>query len=319
MSASDPGAGVASARTEPLTVLSVMLQSADYLAGKGIESARLDAEYLLAHSLGVGRLEMYLQHERPMDDGELERFRPMLRRRAKREPLQYILGHQQFRDLELEVGPGVLIPRPETERLVEVVLAWTDGREGLEALDIGTGSGAIALSLLTEGPFVRCVGTDASAEALAFAERNRAANDVGSRLELRRGTLFEPVEHGERFDVVVSNPPYVAEGDRGTLQAEVAEWEPETALFAGADGLDALRRIVPGAADALRANGLLAVEVGDGQARVVAELMAHTGGYTDVQVHDDLAGRRRIVTAVAVAARPAAEDSAEDSGSSRGD
>ncbi|MGD8289676.1 MAG: protein-(glutamine-N5) methyltransferase, release factor-specific, partial [Gemmatimonadota bacterium] len=122
---------VARSRAEPLTVLSVMLQSADYLASKGIESARLDAEHMLAHVLGVGRLEMYLQHERPMLESELDGFRPLLRRRANREPLQYILGRQAFRELDLEVGPGVLIPRPETERLCEVVLEWADGRDAL--------------------------------------------------------------------------------------------------------------------------------------------------------------------------------------------
>lgn len=299
MSGGGPHA-VARSRAEPLTVLTVMLQSADYLAGKGIESARLDAEHLLAHVLGIGRLEMYLQHERPMVEEELDRFRPLLRRRARREPLQYILGRQGFRELDLEVGPGVLIPRPETERLVEVVLAWASGRTGLEALDVGTGSGAIALSLLGEGPFSRCVGTDVSAEALAYAVRNRDAAGLTSRLELREGGLFEPVGDDERFDVVVSNPPYVAERDRGGLQVEVVDFEPTQALFAGEDGLDAFRAIVPGALGALRAGGLLAVEVGDGQADAVAALAEEEPGYREVQVHDDLAGKARIVTAVSV-------------------
>lgn len=298
MSASGPENGAARRDTDPLTVLSVMLQSADYLAGKGIESARLDAEHMLAHVLGVGRLEMYLQHERPMLEDELGRFRPLLRRRAQREPLQYILGRQGFRELELEVGPGVLIPRPETERLVEVVLSWAEGREALVALDVGTGTGAIALSLLTEGPFTRCVATDPSAEALDFAATNRDGAGVGSRLELRRGTLFEPVAGEERFDVVVSNPPYVAEPERETLQAEVADWEPAEALFAGEDGLEVFRELVPGAADVLCEGGLLALEVGDGQAPSVVELVDAAGGYGDVEVHEDLAGKERIVTAV---------------------
>lgn len=179
-------AELAGDRTEPLTVLSVMLRSADYLADKGVDSARLDAEHMLAHVLGVGRLEMYLQHERFMEPAELDRFRPLLKRRAQREPLQYILGRQAFRELDLEVGPGVLIPRPETERLVEAVLAWADGRDGLDVLDVGTGSGAIALSLLLEGPFAKGVGIDASAEALEYARRNREASGLESRLELRR-------------------------------------------------------------------------------------------------------------------------------------
>lgn len=280
-----------------MTVLAVMLRSADYLTTKGVESARLDAEYLLAHVLGLGRLEMYLQHERLLETGELDRFRPLLKRRAQREPLQYILGRQGFRELDLVVGAGVLIPRPETEGLVEVVLTWAEGREGLQVLDVGTGSGAIVLSLLSEGPFATGVGTDASAAALDFARRNREGADLQSRLALRCGRLFETLEPGERFDVIVANPPYVAESDRVGLQAEVVDWEPEEALFAGSDGLAVLREIVPGAVAALRPGGLLALEVGVGQAGPVVDLVGSTGAYDDARVHKDLAGKDRIVTA----------------------
>lgn len=275
-----------------------MLWSADYLEQKGVERARLDAEYLLAHVLGIGRLEMYLQHERPLEPAELDAFRPLLKRRAAREPLQYVLGRQAFRDLDLEVGPGVLIPRPETEHLVEVVLRWARDRGGeLTALDVGTGSGAIALALLTEGPFERIVATDASSAALAVAERNRQATGVGGRLDLRSGAYFDPVAPGERFEVVVSNPPYVAEGERGALAPEVAEWEPAEALFAGADGLEALRRIVAGAPAVLHDCALLALEVGDGQAEAVAALVRNAREYDGVEVHTDLAGKERIVSA----------------------
>jgi release factor glutamine methyltransferase len=276
-----------------------MLWSADYLARKGVERARLDAEYLLAHVLGVGRLEMYVQHERPLEPAELDAFRPLLQRRAAREPLQYIQGCQAFRDLDLEVGPGVLIPRPETEQLVEVVLGWARARarEGLTALDIGTGSGAIALALLTEGPFERVVATDPSPAALALAARNGADHAVGDRLELRSGRYYDPVAAGERFDVVVSNPPYVAEGQRTTLAPEIAEWEPAEALFAGPDGLDVLRRIVEGAPGVLRPGGLLALEVGDGQADTVAALVRDCSGCREVAVHRDLAGKERVVAA----------------------
>ena len=285
---------------EPWTVLRLMLWSADYLERKGIERARLDAEYLLAHVLGVGRLEMYLQHERPLEPAELEAFRPLLKRRAAREPLQYVLGRQAFRDLDLEVGPGVLIPRPETEQLVEIVLKWARARgdEALTALDIGTGSGAIALALLAEGPFGRVVATDASAAALAVAGRNRDAIGAPERLELRAGEYLEPIAPDERFDVVVSNPPYVAERERASLAPEVAEWEPAQALFAGSDGLDALRRIVADAPRALRTGGLLALETGDGQARSVLALAREHGGYRDAEVHEDLSGKERVVTAI---------------------
>jgi len=298
VSAGAPGTGAVGAGSDALTVLRVMLRSADYLAEKGIESARLDAEHLVSHCLGVGRLEMYLQHERPMRESELERLRPKLRRRAKREPLQYILGRQAFRELDLEVGEGVLIPRPETEQLVEVVLRWAGGREGLTALDVGTGSGAIALSLLREGPFAHCVGTDVSQGALEYARRNRDAADLTSRMELRLGSLLEPVGAVERFDVVVSNPPYVAEEERETLQPEVARWEPEEALFAGYEGQDVLSSLVPAAGPVLREGGLLALEVGDGQADAVVAAIEGTAWYQGALVHDDLAGKKRIVTAV---------------------
>jgi release factor glutamine methyltransferase len=283
------------------TVLRTMLWSADYLKQKGVESARLDAEYLLAHVLGVGRLEMYLQHERPLSRQELNAFRPLLRRRAMREPLQYVLGRQSFRTLQLAVGPGVLIPRPETEGLVEAVLGWTrasrPSQTGLVGLDVGTGSGAIALALLTEGPFERFVGTDVSPAALEVAARNRDALGLGDRLDLRAGELFEPMAPGERFDVVVSNPPYVSEHERASLAPEVVDWEPAEALFGGADGLSVIRSIAASAGSWLGPGGLLALEVGWGQAGAVAALLRARPDFQDVEVRMDLAGKERLVTA----------------------
>ena len=291
------------ATTEQWTVLRTMLWSADYLKGKGVDSPRLDAEHILAHVLGLGRLEMYLQHERPLTAGELEAFRPLLKRRAKREPLQYVLGRQAFRSLELEVAPGVLIPRPETEVLVDEVLGWARRREAagatpLVGLDVGTGSGAIAVALLTEGPFARFVGTDLSPVAVAFAVRNRDAHGLGERLELRTGATFTTVAADDRFDVIVSNPPYVAESERAGLAPEIVDWEPQEALFGGADGLAVIREIVHGAGPLLAPGGLLALEVGLGQAGAVAALMEQQG-LRDVRVRKDLAGRPRVVMAEA--------------------
>ena len=291
------GVGQAS---KPWTVLRVMLQSADYLADKGVESARLDAEHLLAHVLGIGRLEMYLQHERQMRPSELDDFRPLLKRRASREPLQYILGRQAFRDLEVEVAPGVLIPRAETEQLVGAVLEWAEinGRDSLVGLDLGTGSGAIALSLLTEGPFHRMVATDTSEEALNVARKNSTNLGLDDRLELRLGSLFAPVLTGECFDVVISNPPYVPDGDRDDLPPEVLDWEPHEALFAGSGGVSMLRKVAAGAAAVMEQGGLLALEVGAGQAGEVASFMDSQDELEDVRLLRDLAGIERIVTAV---------------------
>lgn len=284
---------------EPWTVLRLILWSADYLEEKGVESPRLDAEHLLAHAVGLDRLQLYLEFERPLSPDELAVFRPLLKRRAAREPLQYIIGRQPFRELDLEVEPGVLIPRPETEVLVDQILSWVEEaqREEAVALDVGTGTGAIGLSLAREGSFAKVVATDVEERAIEVARRNRDAGQLGDQVDIRRGSLFEPLDAGERFDVIASNPPYVAEVDEATLQPEVLEWEPHQALFAGPDGLDVLRRIAAEARAHLKTGGLLALEVGSGQAHAVAELIEAAGGYADVRVLRDYSGRERFVLA----------------------
>lgn len=268
-------------------------KAAQLLAERGIENARLEAELLLAHVLGIRRLDLYLQFERPLQEAELERFRAAIRRRLKREPLQYIVGHTQFRSLELKVDRRALIPRPETEVLVGVVLDFVGGTRA-RIIDVGTGTGAIALSLAREAPQAVVVATDVSAEALALAAENASA--CGLSVEFRRGDLWAGAE--ERFDVAVSNPPYIAESERAGLQPEVRDWEPGGALFAGEDGLDVIRALVASAPARLNAGGLLALEVGSTQAAAVAELMRATSSFEDSRVIRDLSGRERIVTAV---------------------
>jgi release factor glutamine methyltransferase len=280
----------------------MILWSADYLKDKGVESGRLDAEHLLSHVVGVDRLQLYLDFDRPLSRTELDAFRPLLKRRAGREPLQYIIGKQSFRELELEVRPGVLIPRPETELLVEVVLEWMAGqnRPAATALDIGTGTGAIALSLAFEGAFASVVATDVSSDALDVARKNRGAVELEESVDLRLGPLFEPLEPGERFDVIVSNPPYVPEVDRPSLQPEVRDWEPAGALFAGPDGLDALRQISQEAREYLKPGGLMALEVGFDQARDVADMLEAVGVFEQVRVVRDYSKKERFVLAHAV-------------------
>ncbi|MCG6955629.1 MAG: peptide chain release factor N(5)-glutamine methyltransferase [Gemmatimonadetes bacterium] len=284
---------------EVWTVLRLMRWSGEYLEGKGVERGRLDAEHLLAHALGVGRLQLYLQFDRPLERRELDRFRPLLRRRAQREPLQYILGRAAFRELDLHVNRRVLIPRPETEVLVEEVLAWARAqrRKAMSAVDLGTGSGAIALSLAFEGPFTEVVAVDASAAALEVAEENVRASGLVDRVDLRRGSLFDALAAREAFDVVVSNPPYVSEAEMATLQPEVGEWEPREALLGGPDGLGVIRSIVAGASRHMAAGGLLALEVGAGQAGLVTAEVESAGGYDEVRVRRDLSGRERVVLA----------------------
>ena len=291
--------------SETWTVLRLILWSADYLADRGVENGRLDAEHLLAHALGATRLQLYLQFDRPLDAEELAAFKPFLLRRARREPLQYVTGRAAFRELDLAVDRRVLIPRPETEVLVEAVLQWARrgvrGRSpkeaNLDGMDLGTGSGCIALSLLVEGPFRRVVATDASADALAVAADNAGHSGLSERLETRLGPLWEPVASGENFDVVASNPPYIADAEAAQLEPEVRDWEPPVALFAGTHGLDVLDAIVAGAGQRLRPGGLLALEVGLGQAASVAERVRVAGGFKEPRIGRDLSGRPRIVLA----------------------
>lgn len=279
------------------TPIELARAAADHMASRGIDNARLEAELLLAAVLGLSRLELYLQHDRPLTAEEKEAFRAVVRRRLRREPLQYIVGTTQFRELTLAVDPRVLIPRPETEVLVAEVLRWAESRRTATAVDIGTGSGAIALSLAKEGPFTRIVATDASADALDVARGNAERSGLADRVEFRHGSLWDALGPDERFDVVVSNPPYIAEADRDTLAPEVAAWEPAAALFAGGDGLVVVNAIVDGAADRLREGGLLALEVGADQAAAVVERVERRGGYAAPQVVRDLAGRERVVLA----------------------
>lgn len=282
--------------TDRWTVLRLIRWSADYLEGKGIEQGRLDAEHLLAHALDVGRLQLYLQYDRPLVPEELDRFRPLLRRRARREPLQHVIGRTAFRYLELKTDARALVPRPETELLVQLVLDWSRGRGALTAIDVGTGSGCIALALASEGPFERVWGIDISTDALALARENAELHDPDGRVVWREGHGLRDVPDA-RVDVVVSNPPYIARGEAPGLEPEVREFEPEMALYAGDDGREMLHELIRSAPAALVPGGLLALEVGLGQARSIRDtLMAH-GGWDDPTVHEDYTGRERFLTA----------------------
>ncbi len=280
------------------TVLGMVTWSADYLSEKGIPGARLDAELLLAEALGVNRLQLYLQHDRPLTRGELATFKPYLLRRASREPLQYVLGKTAFREIELLTDPRALIPRPETETLVEVALAWARDRPGIvhTGADVGTGCGCVALSLAREGPFTRLVATDVSERALALARENVQRSGLEKVVDLRQGDLTEPLA-GEHFDVLVANLPYVAHAEEEALAPEVRDWEPRDALFAGSDGLAAIRSFLERAPEVVACGGLLALEVGAGQAAAVGKMIEARGGFGEPRLHDDLAGHPRVVSA----------------------
>ena len=254
------------------------------LTAAGCESPRLDAELLLAAAMGTDRAVIISDPGRGLDPAQARRFQEYARRRVQREPVAYILGTKGFRTIDLLVDARVLIPRPETEHLVEAAL---DLPRGARVADVGTGSGAVALALKAERPDLELVATDSSADALTVARAN--ALRLGLEVTLLEGDLLDPVQGP--LDAVLSNPPYVAEGDRAALQPDIHH-EPALALYAGADGLELIRRLAPAAA--ATGAGLLALEVGFGQAEA-ATAIVRAAGFPDVRVVADLADIDRVV------------------------
>jgi release factor glutamine methyltransferase len=272
------------------TIRELLPQAATYLEGRGIRSPRLDAEHLLAHTLGLKRLDLYLEHDRPLVPSEVDAFRELIRRRGRREPLAYLLGSWGFRTLDLRTDRRALVPRPETELLVEHGLDLIRETEAPRCLDVGTGTGAIALALAKERPDARVFATDVSGDALALAAENAERNGLTGRVELRRGDLLSAFE-GERFDLIAANLPYVAEGDQ--VDDELAH-EPDVAVYAETDGRELLARLADAAPGALEPGGAAIFEVGQGQASWLADRLA-ANGLAGARVEEDLAGIERIV------------------------
>jgi release factor glutamine methyltransferase len=262
-------------------------------------TAGRDAELLLLHTLQIPRVTLLAHPDREITAEQHTRYRADIGRRLQHEPIQYITGQQEFYGLLLEVTPAVLIPRPETEHLVEAVLARLPKDVPLQIADIGTGSGAIAIALAVHLPQAEIIALDLSPEALAVAAANARGHNVDQRIHLFRSDLLSAVsQSSETFDAVVSNPPYVPESDRATLHPQVRDHEPATALFAGPDGLDLYRRLIPQAHTALKPNGLLALEIGHGQREALAGLLET---WREVAFVDDL----QQIPRVAVARKPA--------------
>ena len=249
----------------------------------GVDSPRLDAELLLAEVLGVDRAKLVADSKRELDPADAQRFSELVARRLRREPLAYILGRAHFRNLTLEVDHRVLIPRPETELLVELA------DDGQRVLDVGTGSGAIALAIKQEQRGARVTGIDNSPGAIEVARANAAASALDVEF------MIADLAVGGPYDLVVSNPPYVRDGEWPGLQPEITLYEPEEALVAGPDGLDVIRDLVPAATEVLRRGGLLGIEVGQGQSRDV-EALFERAGLRSVATTRDLAGIPRVVT-----------------------
>lgn len=280
---------------------SILRTVTPYLKERNCESPRLDAEILLAHVLGVGRVELYTGHDRPILPAQIENYRRIVRRRAAGEPAAYLVGCKEFYSLDFEVGPGVLVPRPESEFLASAAIEEARSTGGaVRAAEIGTGSGCIAVALAVYAPECEVVATEKSAVAAGFARRNAIRHNVQERVTIAEGELFEPLEKmgfKAGLDILVSNPPYIAEKEFESLPATVREYEPREALVAGEDGTEYHRAIVQAAPEFLGAGALLALEVGLGQAQKVRHLMLETGRYDEPRAIRDFAGIERIVLA----------------------
>lgn len=312
-----PGRPPGPTRDEAVDGVARELEAADEEVG--IERPRLEAERLVGHVTGAGRAELARTGDRRLSPEEAGRLARAVRRRLSGEPLQHIEGTVAFRELVLLADPRAFIPRPETEQLVGRVARWAREREGAEGgvraverasrdeppldlvLDVGTGSGAIALSLVVEDVAARVVGLDVSADALMQAAANREAAGLSEgEVELRLASrpLWSSVRRDERFDAVVSNPPYVTDEEMEELPAEVADHEPREALAGGRDGLDVIREICDRVHAYLRPGGALFLEIGEGQGEAVEEMAAGAGPWREIDVGRDLAGRERFVRAV---------------------
>jgi release factor glutamine methyltransferase len=280
------------------TLLEVLKKATAWFAERGLDTPRLDAELLIAHALGVGRLEVYLQHDRPLREPELARMRALVAERARGVPVAYLTGVREFYALAFEVTPDVLVPRPETEGLVDAARKALEGVPAPRFADVGVGSGCVTVALLHHLPAGTAFGTDRSAGALAVAARNAARHGVADRLALREGHLLEPLRGDGVFgtlDAVVSNPPYVVRGDP-TLAPDVAAHEPAAALYVPADDpLAFAREIAETAREALVPGGFLAIEIGAGSGPA-AEALLEGLGYRAVATAPDGAGIPRVVS-----------------------
>jgi release factor glutamine methyltransferase len=258
------------------------------------ERARQDAEFLLRHLLGQGHAWMISNLDADIPKPIRDSYGELLQRRCDGEPIQYIFGETEFYGLPFSVAPGVLIPRPETEHLVEKVLelAAQLPRTGLQIADIGTGSGAIAVALAHSLPEARVFATDLSPQALSIAESNARRNSVASRIAFLEGDLLSPLA-GRQFQIIASNPPYIPLADRDSLSVEVREFEPHAALFAGDDGLETYRRLIPQAFPLLVPGGWLALEIGYGQQPAIVSMLELTG-YRELQFLPDYQGIPRV-------------------------
>lgn len=283
--------------SESWTILKVLEWTTGRFAQAGIESARLDAQVLLSHTLACNRVNLYMNFDKPLAPEELTRFRSLIKQRLAGRPVAYLVGEQEFWSLSFAVDDSVLIPRRDTETVIEVILDQVPDRSAeLRIADIATGSGAIALALAKELPRATVVATDLSGRAAELAARNAEKNGLGARVDVRVGDLYDALATDEPYDVVVSNPPYIRSAEIARLSAEV-QCEPRMALDGGTDGLVFYRRLIAGAPRWLRPGGLLVLEHGFDQAGEVAGLIVRAGTFENCSMRCDLGKNPRVTFA----------------------
>jgi protein-(glutamine-N5) methyltransferase, release factor-specific len=277
-----------------VSIATAISQAAEKLRAHGVNQARLEAGLLLSHILGRDRAYLIAHDDRALSAGESQTFGTFVARRAGGEPLQYITGHQEFFKRDFEVTPDVLIPRPETELIVEAVLGLFPGSVDFTFADVGTGSGCIAISILGERQNARATAIDKSGEALSVAEKNAGRHQVIDRMRLAQSDLFHSLAQDDLFDLIVSNPPYIPDGDLSALQREVQR-EPQSALAGGADGLDVIRRLLDESPTHLSACGYLVFEFGINQDEAIVELVAGAS-WELIELRRDLQQIPRTIT-----------------------
>ena len=281
-----------------MTVLEAIQKSTEFLGKKNVESPRLQTELLLAHVLKMPRMKLYLNFDRALTPAETDALRELVKRRGQREPLQHIVGSTSFCGFELAVSRHALVPRPETEMLAE--LGWqflsTLNSEPSTALDFGTGTGCIAIAIAAKCPNAKITALDISAAALALAKENAARNNVAERIEFLLGDGFAALPPDARFDLVLSNPPYIASAEIATLDPEVRDFDPRAALDGGTDGLDFYRRLATSAKKSLKPDGKIMLEFGDGQAAAI-KMIFETEKWIVEAVQEDYSQRARIIIA----------------------
>lgn len=281
-----------------LSLLEIITKTTDFFSSRGIESPRLNAEQLIGHALGLKRMQLYVQFERLLTEAELEKIRPLVKRRAQREPLQHIIGSVEWGGLVLKCDKRALVPRPETEELFELVLERAKPAEGVapRVLDLGTGTGALALALAHAWPAAQVTAVDASDDALSLAKENAVATELAERVTFLKSDWFSALPAGAVFDVIVSNPPYLTDEEVASAEPEVRLHDPLSALVAPDAGMADLKKIIAGAAARLAPGGLLALETGVEQHEALLAAV-FAAGLIEGESKPDLRGRPRFVLA----------------------